>query len=80
MRYFHLKPYANEINTSKTPINTNYGLVPLNEDGSIDLNIISISPSTSIDVDIMQIGGEWLRCVPLDDGMTYAIATYSMNK
>jgi hypothetical protein len=38
LEIFPPKAYANEINTSTTPINTNYGLVPLNEDGSIDVN------------------------------------------
>ena len=41
LEIFPPKAYANEINTSTTPINTNYGLVPLNEDGSIDVNVVS---------------------------------------
>lgn len=38
LEIFPPKAYANEINTSTTPINTNYGLVPLNQDGSVDVN------------------------------------------
>jgi hypothetical protein len=37
LEIFPPKAYANEINTSTIPINTNYGLVPLNEDGSLNL-------------------------------------------
>ena len=43
LEIFPPKAYANEINTSTTPINTNYGLVPLNEDGSIDVNLVNNS-------------------------------------
>ena len=43
LEIFPPKAYANEINTSTTPINTNYGLVPLNEDGSIDVNLVETS-------------------------------------
>ena len=38
LEIFPPKAYANEINTSTTPINTNYGLVPLDQDGSVNVN------------------------------------------
>ena len=38
---FPPKTYASETTPTATPINTNYGLVPLNEDGSIDVNVVS---------------------------------------
>jgi len=38
LEIFPPKAYANEINTSTTPIKTNYGLVPLNQDGSVNVN------------------------------------------
>tara|TARA_B100001287_G_scaffold245568_1_gene222931 strand:- start:186 stop:500 length:315 start_codon:yes stop_codon:yes gene_type:complete len=41
LEIFPPKAYANETNTSTTPINTNYGLVPLNENGGIDVNVVS---------------------------------------
>ena len=36
LEIFPPKAYASE---TSQPINTNYGLVPLNEDGSIDVNL-----------------------------------------
>lgn len=38
--------------------NTNYGLVPLNEDGSINVNIKS---SEDIKVDLVKIDGYWVE-------------------
>ena len=75
--------YAN-YTKEETPSKSDYALVPLNKDGSINIKISEeqlneIKPPASMDVDIMKIGGEWLRCVPTEDGLTYAIATYPMN-
>jgi hypothetical protein len=39
------------------PANTNYGLVPLNEEGGIDVTIKSISPGNEMDVNIEEVGG-----------------------
>ena len=52
------KAYANEP-TNKVELipNNNYGLVPLNEDGSIDVNIKSFSTSSVMDVNIEEVGG-----------------------
>ena len=41
LEIFPPKAYASETTPTATPLNTNYGLVPLNEDGSIDVNIDS---------------------------------------
>jgi len=57
---FPPKVYANE-NTSM-PINSNYGLVPLNEDGSIDVKLTeetinAIKPPSVMDVNLSAIRG-----------------------
>jgi len=51
------KAYAGSSETNLTPY-INYGLVPLNEDGSIDVHIIS--SSNKIDVNIEEVGGWWV--------------------
>jgi hypothetical protein len=52
------KAYANEpINKLDLTPNLNYGLVPLNEDGSIDVNVKSFNPSSVMDVNIEEVGG-----------------------
>ena len=38
----------------------NYGLVPVNEDGSIDVTITRISTTDELDVNIDEIGGGFL--------------------
>ena len=38
--------------------NMNYGLVPLNEDGSIDVNVVS--SSETVKVNIEEVGGFWV--------------------
>lgn len=48
------KAYANETYNGLSP-NINYGLVPLNSDGSIDVNIKS--NSDIINVNIEEVGG-----------------------
>ncbi len=40
LEFFPQKAYANE---TKQPTNTNFGLVPLNDDGSIDVNLVESS-------------------------------------
>ncbi|MEN7549440.1 hypothetical protein AAG747_16070 [Rapidithrix thailandica] len=66
------KAYANKpANTLKTPVNTNYGLVPLNEDGSItvrlsdydkvNVNIVGIETDDEMEVNIDEIGGGFVR-------------------
>lgn len=60
------KAHANDSITNSTP-SINYGLVPLNEDGSItvkvisseelDVNITGISTFDEMDVNIEEIGG-----------------------
>ena len=44
--------YASEIDNNITPLNTNYGLVPINEDGSIT---VKLSPSSVMDVNIEEV-------------------------
>ena len=44
LEIFPPKAYASE---TSQPINTNYGLVPLNEDGSIDVNLVESSTVSS---------------------------------
>ncbi|MCL9805780.1 hypothetical protein NAT51_12595 [Flavobacterium amniphilum] len=55
------KSYAS--GNEKTAITTapkNYGLVPVNEDGSIDVTITRISTTDELDVNIDEIGGGFL--------------------
>jgi hypothetical protein len=49
------KAYAGEVPPSSG--NLNYGLVPLNPDGSIDVRIKSISQDNPLDVNIEKVGG-----------------------
>jgi hypothetical protein len=51
------KAYANtpEINSFSKP---NYGLVPLNSDGSVNVKIIS---SDLIQVDLVKVDGFWVK-------------------
>jgi len=52
------KAYANEpLSNEIIRPNMNYGLVPLNENGSIDVNIKSFSSSSVMDVNIEEVGG-----------------------
>ena len=51
------KAYAGSPETNLKPY-MNYGLVPLNEDGSIDVKIIS--GSDKINVNIEEVGGFWV--------------------
>jgi hypothetical protein len=46
------KAYANETKNNAMPFNTNYGLVPINEDGSIT---VKLSSSSVIDVNIKKV-------------------------
>ena len=66
------KAYANTLETTPTlgSIDKTYGLVPLNEDGSItvrisesselDVNLISIDTSDELDVNIDEVGGGYV--------------------
>ena len=49
---FPPKAYANENITS--PLNTNYGLVPLNEDGTIDVNINSSTATMDVNIESLR--------------------------
>jgi hypothetical protein len=61
------KAYAGEATKHKTAPSSNYGLVPLNEDGSItvklsssdemDVNIVGVDTYDELDVNIEEIGG-----------------------
>lgn len=63
------KAYANEPknnNFTTLPVK-NYGLVPVNSDGTIDVNISSISTSDELDVNISEIGdGHIFHGGPID--------------
>lgn len=62
--------YAGEPTTHEMITSPNYGLVPLNEDGSIivrlnssdelDVNIVGINTSDELDVNIDEIGGGYV--------------------
>ncbi|MEQ8219375.1 MAG: hypothetical protein RH981_14150 [Arenibacter sp.] len=52
------KAYANKPSNNEIfKPNMNYGLVPFNEDGSIDVNIKSFSSNSVMDVNIEEVGG-----------------------
>tara|TARA_B100001287_G_scaffold266481_1_gene260481 strand:- start:513 stop:809 length:297 start_codon:yes stop_codon:yes gene_type:complete len=53
LEIFPPKAYASE---TSQPIKTNYGLVPINEDGSIDVNINS--STATMDVNLMTLRGD----------------------
>jgi|TARA_B110000902_G_C14201163_1_gene547799 hypothetical protein len=46
------KAYANAVENNIMPLNTNYGLVPVNEDGSIT---VKLSSSSVMDVNIEEV-------------------------
>lgn len=46
------RTYANETENNVMPLNTNYGLVPINEDGSIT---VKLSSSSVMDVNIEEV-------------------------
>lgn len=50
------KAYAGDSNLSPMS-RVNYGLVPINKDGSIDVSIKSINPNSTMDVNIEGVGG-----------------------
>jgi hypothetical protein len=56
-----LMPSANASSPSSILDNhVNYGLVPLNTDGTIDVNVKSISSDIKVKVDIEEVGGWWV--------------------
>jgi len=63
LEIFPPKAYASE---TSQPINTNYGLVPLNEDGSIDVNINS--SATTMNVNLAGIRGKEPSCCYSETG------------
>lgn len=64
------KAHASTFNPPGAAINANYGLVPLNEDGSIsvtlrssdeiDVNIVGINTFDKLDVNIEEVGGGFI--------------------
>ena len=74
MDIFNPKAYSDKNTTM--PLNTNYGLVPINEDGSINVNIIS--SSAIIDVNLEQLRGE--KCLKLsgDSGNILSVSVVEL--
>ena len=67
LEVFPPKAYASETTPTATPVNTNYGLVPLNEDGSIDVNVVS-----SMDV--------WIKgWISMSEGRQYLELSHGSN-
>jgi hypothetical protein len=71
MNTFHIFPEVNANDSFKVNFaNTGYGLVPVNEDGSIsvrltstdeiDVNISNISTSDELEVNLAEIGGGYV--------------------
>lgn len=59
------KAYASGPNNTMIP-SKNYAQVPLNADGSIDVNIKSINTSDELDVNIDEVGGSSVyRSIPV---------------
>lgn len=59
------KAYAGPNNNTLNP-SKNYALVPLNANGSIDVNITSINTSDELDVNIDEVGGSSVyRSIPV---------------
>ena len=55
------KAYAGETKKNADILTTkNYGLVPLNSDGTIDVNITRITTTDELDVNIDEIGGGYV--------------------
>ena len=69
LEIFPPKAYASE---TSQPINTNYGLVPLNEDGSIDVNLVESSTVyikgyvDEIDNEYERINSYYNRGIPVE--------------
>jgi len=54
---FQLNIWPSTVNAHELPSTVNYGLVPLNEDGSIN---VKLSSSDVIDVNIDEVGGGYV--------------------
>lgn len=52
------KAYAGEPSINENKSFANYGLVPLNKDGSIDVNIKSSNETVTVNVE--EVGGFWV--------------------
>ena len=67
LELFPPKTYASETTPTVTPVNTNYGLVPLNQDGSIDVNVVSdvkLMSGSSVHCYVWGkgiLGNEWVK-------------------
>lgn len=59
-------PNAHANPTTNLKTNTNYGLVPLNSNGSIDVNIKSTSETVKVNIE--EVGGFWVggRTLPVE--------------
>lgn len=59
-------PYAHANPTTNLETSTNYGLVPLNSNGSIDVNIKSTNETVRVNIE--EVGGFWVggRTLPVE--------------
>ncbi|MBT6014198.1 MAG: hypothetical protein HOG85_05195, partial [Flavobacteriales bacterium] len=74
MEIWPTKANANELELNSS---INYGLVPLNEDGSIDVNINS--SSTMMDINIACIGDKDVVYYPEHGGAVLAVRDVSQS-
>ena len=64
--------------TDNRAMPAHYGLVPLNEDGTIDVNVVKISTYDELEVDIREIGGSSVNYeLPVDIKKVGGSTTYS---
>ena len=68
LTFIQLEIWPNKANANELELtpSINYGLVPLNEDGTIDVNISSTS--STMDVNLQTLGGEGLYYFTADNG------------
>ena len=60
LEIFPPKAYSNEINTTTAPTNTNYGLLPLNENGNVSVEVLG-----EIDAHCYVMDWETVKWVPM---------------
>jgi hypothetical protein len=79
LTFIQLEIWPTKANANELELNSsiNYGLVPLNEDGSININISS--SSTMMDINLTKIGGKDAIYNNFREGAALAVSEIHTN-